>query len=577
VNTKVTPLGEALRAVVRAGDHVHLAYSQARPICAVTALVRAFAGTAPGFTVSTGGLVSSQAALVSQGLVTRLIGSFIADNYPNAAPNPVFQRAIDSGEVALEETSLWTVFARVMAGALGVPFFPVRSLAGSDLARQDWVAEVADPFTGAATTVVRALTPDVTIAHGVAADEDGNVILSPPYGETSWGSLAARRGVIATVERVLDRETVRRHQSLVTIPAHQVRAVCVLPFGAHPYGLYSPIPEVSGYVEDEPFILEQRRTCADPDAHQAWVDSWVHGVGDHDGYLARLGADRLAGLAGGAARAVWGLGAGAAPRGDEAGVEERMVLEAARIIERRAHAGANLIMTGIGFAHLAAWLAHRRLADQGVEARLLAEIGAYGYEPAPGDPFIFSQRNLPTCSWMADVAAVLGSVLHAGTGRSVAALGAGAVDAAGNTNSSRGPDGGYLVGSGGANDIATSAGEVLVVVKHGRSRLVPEVPFVTCPGHKVSTIVTTKAVLSREPGSGEFVLTAVRADDTGLDAAVRDAVDGCGWPLKVAPEVARFAPVDTAELARLRAFDPRHAFLPVPPRRPENTAEGETR
>ena len=124
------------------------------------------------FTLSTGGLVSSQAALVSEGLVERLIGSFIADNYPNAAPNPVFQRAIDSKEVALEETSLWTVFARVMAGALGVPFFPVRSLAGSDLARQAWVGEVADPFSGEPTTVVRALTPDVTIAHGVAISPD---------------------------------------------------------------------------------------------------------------------------------------------------------------------------------------------------------------------------------------------------------------------------------------------------------------------------------------------------------------------------------------------------------------------
>jgi acyl CoA:acetate/3-ketoacid CoA transferase alpha subunit/acyl CoA:acetate/3-ketoacid CoA transferase beta subunit len=562
--TKVMAFEDALDTLVSPGDHIHLAYSQARPICAVTGLVRRFAGTDPAFTISTGGLVSSQAALVSEGLVARLIGSFIGDNYPNAAPNPVFQRAIDSGAVTLEETSLWTVFARLMAGALGVPFFPVRSLAGSDLAAQDWVGEVVDPFIGATTTVVRALTPDVTIAHGVAADEDGNVILSPPYGETSWGSLAARKGVIATVERIVDRATIRRHQSLVTIPSHQVRAVCVLPFGAHPYGLYSPIPEVSGYTEDEPFILEQRRTCADPEAHRGWIRAWVHGVTDHADYLRRLGTERLAGLAGGAASGVWTVSGEVPVSTAPAGIEERMVLEAARLIEQRVrHAAATLIMTGIGFAHLAAWLANRRLADDGILAPLMAEIGAYGYEPAAGDPFIFSQRNLPTCTWMADVATVLGSVVHAGTGATIAALGAGAIDAAGNMNSSRGPDGGYLVGSGGANDIATSAGDVLVVVKHGRSRLVPEVPFVTCPGARVSTIVTTKAVLHRDRGSSEFVLTAVRADDGEVEAAVRDAVDGCGWPLKVATEVTAFAPVDDGQLARLRAFDPRHAFLPA--------------
>jgi acyl CoA:acetate/3-ketoacid CoA transferase beta subunit len=93
--------------------------------------------------------------------------------------------------------------------------------------------------------------------------------------------------------------------------------------------------------------------------------------------------------------------------------------------------------------------------------------------------------------------------------------------------------------------------------------LVFEVPFVTCPGARVSTIVTTKAVLRRDPGSSEFVLTAVRADDGGIEAAVRDAVAGCGWPLKVATEVTPFAAVDDGQLARLRAFDPRHAFLPA--------------
>jgi acyl CoA:acetate/3-ketoacid CoA transferase alpha subunit/acyl CoA:acetate/3-ketoacid CoA transferase beta subunit len=561
--SKVMEFEHALDSLVAPGDHIHLAYSQARPICAVTGLVRRFAGTDPAFTISTGGLVSSQAALVSEGLVSRLIGSFIGDNYPNAAPNAVFQRAIDSGAVALDETSLWTVFARLMAGALGVPFLPVRSLAGSDLARQDWVGTAVDPFTGVATTVVRALVPDVTIAHGVAADEDGNVILAPPYGETSWGSLAARKGVIATVESIVDRQTIRRYQSLVTIPSHQVQVVCELPFGAHPYGLYSPIPEVSGYTEDEPFILEQRRTCVDPDAHRDWVRTWIHEVTDHSDYLRRLGTRRLAMLAGGAATGVWKVSDEALDQSSPATVEERMVLEAARLIEDRVRSGrSNLIMTGIGFAHLAAWLANRRLAGDGVSAPLMAEIGAYGYQPAAGDPFIFSQRNLPTCTWMTDVAAILGSIVHAGTSRTIAALGAGAIDAGGNMNSSRGPDDGYLVGSGGANDIATMADDVLVVVKHGRSRLVPKVGFVTCPGDRVSTIVTTKAVLQRDADSQEFVLTAVAADDACLDEAVRDAVDSCGWPLKVAPEVTTFAPVDIDQLTTLRSFDPRHAFLP---------------
>jgi hypothetical protein len=138
-------------------------------------------------------------------------------------------------------------------------------------------------------------------------------------------------------------------------------------------------------------------------------------------------------------------------------------------------------MTGIGFANLAAWVAHRALAGQGTHRPLMAEIGAYGYAPQVGDPFIFSHRNLPTCTWMTGVTEILGAVLAGDHGGALAVLGAGTVDRNGNMNSSRSASGRFLVGSGGAADIASGAEEVVVVIKHGIRRLVERVPFVTCP------------------------------------------------------------------------------------------------
>jgi acyl CoA:acetate/3-ketoacid CoA transferase beta subunit len=93
-------------------------------------------------------------------------------------------------------------------------------------------------------------------------------------------------------------------------------------------------------------------------------------------------------------------------------------------------------MTGIGFANLAAWVAHRALA---------------------GHPFIFSHRNLPTCTWMTGVTEILGAVLAGDHGGALAVLGAGTVDRNGNMNSSRSASGRFLVGSGGAADIASGA------------------------------------------------------------------------------------------------------------------------
>ncbi|GAA1868850.1 3-oxoacid CoA-transferase [Pseudonocardia ailaonensis] len=556
-------LGEAVR-LVEPGDHVHLAYSEARPNAAVSALVRRFAGLGgheAGLTVSTGGLVSSQASLVSEGTAKRIIASFVGDNFPTGAPNRLFQTAIDEGRVELEEVTLWTLVARLMAGALGLPSVPVRSLVGSDLARQSWVSE--EPGEGGTVLTASALRPDITVVHGVAADRHGNVILSPPYGEAAWGSLAARRGVIAAVEAIVDDDVIRRNQALVGIPSHLVKAVAEVPLGAHPYGLYSPIPEVAGYVEDEEFILEQRRASRELDRYRAWVQEWVHGVADHEAYLGKLGYDRIQRLVGGAGAGVWRVDSAGDPSWPAApGAEELMVHEAARLIGARLTGGGfEVLMTGIGYANLAAWLAHSRLGEGAVP--LMAEIGAYGYEPRPGDPFIFSHRNLPTCTWMTGVTEILGSVMASGNSRSLAVLGAGTIDRHGNTNSSRDADGRFLVGSGGANDIASGAAEVILVVKHGRSRLVEQVPFVTCPGDRVGAIVTTRCVLERRPGGTEFAMTAVLpAPGETLADAVRSAREGIGWEVAVAADVAPFAPVDEAAAAALRAFDPRHSFLP---------------
>ena len=65
--------------------------------------------------------------------------------------------------------------------------------------------------------------PDVALLHAPVADRAGNVALHPPLLEGVWGALAARRGAIVTVERVVD--DLRPWSHLVRIPAHRVLAV----------------------------------------------------------------------------------------------------------------------------------------------------------------------------------------------------------------------------------------------------------------------------------------------------------------------------------------------------------------
>ena len=565
---KVLPLEQALRTHVRPGMALHFAYSEGRPMAIGHALVRCFSGSRPGFTISSAGLVGCQAALVTQGLVKRLLVSFVGENYPTPSPNRVFQEAIDRGEIEIENQSLLVLYQRLAAGAYGLPFALTRSWSGSSLERNPSYARVADPFGGKEVGAVRALVPDITFVHGLAADREGNILLSPPFGEGEIGAFAASKGVIATVERIVPSEVIQRHATLARIPSHRVLSVSEAPLGCHPYAIYNPGGiDVPDYVEDYEAFMEIRRACQSTEALKGWAREWILGVDDHEGYLRKLGANRIQALRGRATPEAWlddlmpELERLAAAKGYDP--TEAMVVAAADVLERKVRDdGLTVVEAGVGYANLAAWLAVSRLRiDAGIPAELVAEIGIYGYLPKPGEPFIFSNRNLSTCKSMTGVESILGLYVGGRHNRCVAIIGAGQIDPEGNINSTYGNDGRFLVGSGGANDIASAASDVVAVTQQSRHRLVESLPYVTSPGARLSTLVTDLGVYEKR--DARLVLTYYHAVD-GLDAqgCIEKIRGRCGWPLQVADDVKPSRTPCEADLLRLRLFDPRNEFLP---------------
>ena len=565
---KRLPLAEAVRRFVEPGMHLHLAYCGARPNAAVAEVVRAFHGTSPGFTVSAHGLVNSQLALLADGLVSRLIAAYVGENYPAPAPNPVFQRALAEGGVELENWSLWTLTARLMAAGLGLPGMPVRSLVGSGMAdehRGERFTETAPFGDGPSSGVVAPLRPDVVLLQGAAADPNGNVVMPAPYGEGAWGALAANVGVIACVEHVVSVEELRAQNAAVRIPAHLVRAVCHTPFGSHPYGLYDAVAaDRRRYAEDVAFVRQVRDASRQPEAFTDWMDEWVLKPGDHEGYLQQLGEGRLTSLVGRGRGDSWQFeGPSLRTAADPATTEERMVLATSRLLgERIRRDGHDAVLAGIGLAHLAAWMAVRAANRDGVDVRLLTELGMLGYDPRPGDPYLFANRNLPTCRQLTDVTDVLGAYVSGPATRCLGVLGAGQIDGNGDINSTWTADGTFLTGSGGANDVASGADDVVVTIRHSPRRLVDVVPYITAPGVNVSAIVTSQAVLERR--DGKFVLTGLLeplGDDR--EAALAAITDGIGFDVEVAPDPVTQPAPDPDELAVLRSFDRDGVFLGV--------------
>jgi acyl CoA:acetate/3-ketoacid CoA transferase beta subunit len=121
------------------------------------------------------------------------------------------------------------------------------------------------------------------------------------------------------------------------------------------------------------------------------------------------------------------------------------------------------------------------------------------------------------------------------------------------------PDGPFLVGSGGANDVASRANECVVVTLARPDRLLERVGFVTSPGARVQSVVTDVGILRRR--DDDLHLAAVGVGDEPLADRVRRAVAACGWDLSVDRNVAEIDLATPTEVRALRTFDPRALFL----------------
>jgi glutaconate CoA-transferase subunit B len=154
-----------------------------------------------------------------------------------------------------------------------------------------------------------------------------------------------------------------------------------------------------------------------------------------------------------------------------------------------------------------------------------------------------------------------------GPGRvDVAFLGAAQVDRFANLNSTVIGDYDHprtrLPGAGGAPEIASSCGEVIVVAAHDKRTLVAQLDFVTTVGHGdgpgarerlglrgrgPTAVITDMGVLEPDADSKELVLTQLHGG-----VSVEQAREATGWELAVAQDVRVTEPPSERELDALR-------------------------
>jgi glutaconate CoA-transferase, subunit A len=158
----------------------------------------------------------------------------------------VMRHYTESGKARFEEWSHMAVGLRFRAGAMGVPFLPMRSMLGSGIIRRlPDVHEMACPFTGDKLVLVPALNPDVALIHVQRCDPYGNAQMDGLSFMDLDLAMAANR-VILTTERIVSNDQIRRAPDQTKIPFFTVEAVVEVPFGCAPhecYGAYEPFFE----------------------------------------------------------------------------------------------------------------------------------------------------------------------------------------------------------------------------------------------------------------------------------------------------------------------------------------------
>jgi len=228
--------------------------------------------------------------MIAAGVARKLVFSWLGN--PGVGSLYAVRRASEASvpTIELEEYSHFGMVCRYTAGAMNLPFFPLRSYEGTDLPRANpLIRPIKSPYSDEELYAVPALKPDVAIIHAQRADMAGDTQVWGLLGCQKEAAFAADR-VIVVVEELVDESVIRADPNRTILPGLVVDAVVVEPFGAHP-------SYAQGYYDrDNAFYLEWDQISREEAALDRWLDEWVFDLADRAAYVDKLGKERLAAL-----------------------------------------------------------------------------------------------------------------------------------------------------------------------------------------------------------------------------------------------------------------------------------------
>lgn len=193
-----------------------------------------------------------------------------------------WRKAIEQKSIEVEDYSHLSMSLRFLAGSLGLPFIPTKSMLGTDLAKQNSnnIRTGTDPWNPSKSVLLlKACNPDVSIVHVQKADSLGNAIIEG-FSTHEPEMIKASKSVILSCEQLIDTEVIRQNPEMTTIPYIFVDAVVVQPWGAYPTSTYK------FYEHDDPHIrYYQSISKSNEQEYKKYLSQNIYGCADFDSYL----------------------------------------------------------------------------------------------------------------------------------------------------------------------------------------------------------------------------------------------------------------------------------------------------
>lgn len=197
----------------------------------------------------------------------------------------------ESGRLRIEDHSHLGMALRLAAGGWRMPFLPIRSMTGTEIAArttfdQDKISWVTSPFREETVSVVGPLHPDIAVIHVSKSDEAGNCQLPGTRAVIDLQVRAAAR-VIVTAEEIVPESEIMRAPEQTIVPGLLVDEIIHVPYGGHPTGMYRY------YDDDFEHLQEYHSGSKDPAMRKEYIEKYIREPADHFAYLDLIGVRRL--------------------------------------------------------------------------------------------------------------------------------------------------------------------------------------------------------------------------------------------------------------------------------------------